>query len=134
MGAKFLKAGDWVLHHSEPVLIAEIELELFTAWDKEGKFLDKIPYEKAEPIPLTKEILEENGWHIREHYYYGDDYREEIVYRIDTNILEIRQYPHSTFTQFNAYWSDECLRDVAYVHELQHLLWALGEDSDLKIV
>lgn len=128
-----IKNGDWVLYHSSPIKVAETELQVFSAWDKEGNFLGIIPYEKAEPVPLTEKILEENGWHIRRHYYYGD-YEETIVYRNDANVLEIRQYPHSELARFEAYWCDACLKPFNSVHELQHLLWALGEDSDLKIV
>lgn len=129
-----IKNGDWVLYHSAPIKVAETELQVFSAWDKDGNFLDIIPYENAAPIPLTKKILEENGWHIREHYYYGGGCEETIVYRNDANILEIRQYPHSVFAQFVAYLYGEYLRPFNHVHELQHLSWALGEDSDLKIV
>ena len=129
-----IKNGDWVLYHSAPIKVAETELELFSAWDMEGHFLGKIPYEDAAPIPLTKEILEENGWQLYEQRIITFSGMEWNDYMNANSSLEIRLYSRSVGYGFEAYWRDSFLRPLHSVHELQHLLWVLDEDYDLKIV
>ena len=130
-----IRNGDWVLYHSAPIKVAETELELFSAWDMEGHFLGKIPYEDAAPIPLTKEILEENGWQLYERRIITVSGVEWHDYINKNNALEIRLGSSSiTGRRFGAYWFDALLKPFDSVHELQHLLWVLDEDYDLKIV
>lgn len=129
-----IKNGDWVLYHSAPIKVAETELELFSAWDMEGHFLGKIPYEDAAPIPLTKEILEGNGWQLYEQRIIKFSGIEWHDYMNANGSLEIRSFSRSVYYGFEAFWNDSFLRSLYYVHELQHLLWALDKDYDLKIV
>ena len=129
-----IKNGDWVLYRSAPIKVAETELELFSAWDMEGHFLGKIPYEDAAPIPLTKEILEENGWQLYEQRIITFSGIEWHDYMNANSSLEIRSFSRSVGYGFEAFWSDSFLSSLYYVHELQHLLWALDKDYDLKIV
>ncbi len=125
MKATELKLGDWAsLGDDNPVKIAELELMLCSAWDKDENFVDKIFYEDLKPIPLTTEILEKNGWEKQ-----GNDYIKE------NDGLVLRSVRES-FLFFiiegegNKYL---LLNDIDYVHQLQHLLWALEIDNDLKI-
>lgn len=129
-----IKNGDWVLYHSAPIKVAETELELFSAWDTEGHFLGKIPYKDAAPIPLTKEILEGNGWQLYEQRIIKFSGIEWHDYMNANGSLEIRSFSRSVYYGFEAFWNDSFLRSLYYVHELQHLLWALDKDYDLKIV
>lgn len=72
------------------------------------------------PIPLTTEILEKNGWEHKDDVYF-------------------KKYPHRKLVVMdgNAYIINEScslfLCKAEFVHELQHLLYALHIDSNLKI-
>lgn len=97
--------------------------------------------ENAEPIPLTAEILEKNGWELIsntpykleyfwstgaiEEYadiriYVGKDHND--VWRWDFPILNIHLYR-----------GDIELTKLRYIHELQHALRLCGIDKDLII-
>ncbi len=78
------------------------------------------------PIPLTEEILEKNGWCWDER---NCDWRLAglAIAPYELNGKEhMAVYAYSNQDLVNIYDSD-------YAHELQHLLWALGIDDDLKI-
>lgn len=72
------------------------------------------------PIPITPEILEKNGWEHKDDVYF-------------------KEYPHRKLVVMdgNAYIINEScslfLCKAEFVHELQHLLYALHIDSNLKI-
>ena len=74
-------------------------------------------------IPLTVEILENNGWKLSEP--------STKMYIKSNSNLAVCFPPHSDKVQ--VYYVVEHLRTIKYVHEFQHILWALGMDADLKI-
>ena len=72
------------------------------------------------PIPLTSEILEKNGWEHKDDVYFKEyPYRKLVV--MDGNAYIINE-SCSLF-----------LCKAEFVHELQHLLYAIHIDSNLKI-
>ena len=80
-------------------------------------------------IPLTSEFLEKNGFKEEQHQkdgtsewydYYHYDLGINIVYEVEEN-------------KFAAYLDGKKLREIKYVHELQHILWALGLNAELKV-
>lgn len=82
-----------------------------------------------EGIPLTSEFLEKNGFKEEQHQkegtsewydFYHYDLGINIVYEVDGN-------------KFAAYLDGKKLREIQYVHELQHILWALGLNAELKV-
>ncbi|WP_337671566.1 hypothetical protein, partial [Prevotella sp.] len=78
-----------------------------------------------EGIPLTPEILERNGFEMRE---------DTVVYA--KNRLALKPLDDEKGYQVGL-GSLRLLfvkvRIIKYVHELQHILWALGLDANLKI-
>ena len=74
-------------------------------------------------IPLTVEILENNGWKLYEP--------STKMYIKSNSNLAVCFPPHSD--KVHVYYVVEHLRTIKYVHEFQHILWALGMDADLKI-
>ena len=82
------------------------------------------------PIPLTPEILKKNEF---------DYLNEEVVTynkRIHRGIiLVLRPYGKVFDVIIKRNWhAMEChIRYIEYIHELQHLLWALGRNANLKI-
>lgn len=96
-----------------------------------------ISCEDLEPIPLTSEFLKKNGF---EEVYPEECYTK----RIDTLrkyikkfiSIEYYEYPTKHWKVFIKYdkWTEYVkLRNILYIHELQHILWALGEDANLKV-
>ena len=82
-----------------------------------------------EGIPLTPELLKKNNFKEEQHQkegtsewydFYHYDLGINIVYEVDGN-------------KFAAYLDGKKLREIQYVHELQHILWALGLNAELKI-
>ncbi len=74
------------------------------------------------PIPITSEILEKNGWE-------KEECPEGIIYT--NGWYRLSRAGQEGSWMFNHY--DDFLTTIQSVHELQHLLWALGIDDDLKI-
>lgn len=79
--------------------------------------------EGIEGIPITPEILEKNGW---EQEYYALIIYGHIGHDIEISFLQ-------TSKRCSVLLNDISLCEIQYVHELQHILWALGEDANLKI-
>lgn len=82
-----------------------------------------------EGIPLTPELLKKNNFKEEQHQkegtsewydFYHYDLGINIVYEVEEN-------------KFAAYLDGKKLREIQYVHELQHILWALGLNAELKI-
>lgn len=81
--------------------------------------------EEIEGIPLTPEILEKNGFEMRE---------DTVVYM--KNRLALK--PLGDEKGYQVGLGSLCtfyvkVKNVEYVHELQYILWALGEDANLTI-
>lgn len=79
--------------------------------------------EEIEGIPLTPEILEKSGW---EQEYYTPIIYGHIGHDIKISLSQ-------TTIRHSVVFNDVPLCEIQYVHELQHILWALGEDANLKI-
>lgn len=82
-----------------------------------------------EGIPVTFEFLQKNGFKEEQHQkdgtsewydFYHYDLGINIVYEVDGN-------------KFAAYLDGKKLREIQYAHELQHILWALGLNAELKV-
>lgn len=79
----------------------------------------------VEGIPLTPEILEKNGFNMRE---------DAVVYaktRLGLKPLGDNKGYNVGLGSLRFLFVK--VRVVKYVHELQHILWALGENANLKI-
>ena len=81
------------------------------------------------PIHLTLELLEKNGFKEEQHQkegtsewydFYHYDLGINVVYEVEEN-------------KFAAYLDCKKLREIQYAHELQHILWALGLNAELKV-
>lgn len=93
--------------------------------------------EEIEGIPLTPEILEKNGWQTK--MYGGSQffcielncYLELCVtYVNEDNNFSVGTFSHIPGGDLDINYFPI---DIKYVHELQHILWALGEDAKLII-
>lgn len=82
-----------------------------------------------EGIPLTPELLKKNNFKEEQHQkegtsewydFYHYDLGINIVYEVEEN-------------KFAAYLDSKKLREIQCAHELQHILWALGLNAELKV-
>jgi hypothetical protein len=136
MKATELRMNDWVLVDGEPMKIAETDLTYFSAWKKDGTFCGKIGYEAAEPIILTEDMLEKGDWDV-------DSFDEECAAWSWINKgcqLELYIDKFAKEDEWAVFVYDEenepigySLRNIKYVHELQHLLWALGVEKEVEV-
>ena len=128
MKAKELKIGDLITCYGEILKVASCDMFMCSAWDENNDLCDHINYDDLSPIPLTEEILEKNGWR-----------EDDEIWGIDYTFghLHIEFFSNGKEIEAMVSVTDDrdvcCLRQIKYTHELQHLLWALGMDDDLKI-
>ena len=128
MKAKELKIGDLITCYGEILKVASCDMFMCSAWDENNDLCDHINYDDLSPIPLTEEILEKNGWR-----------EDDEIWGIDYTFghLHIEFFSNGKEIEAMVSVTDDrdvcCLRQIKYIHQLQHLLWALGIDDDLKI-
>lgn len=89
--------------------------------------------EEVEGVPLTPEILEKNGWDKRHDPTSSCD-----IYSKGKGAFYVRleQSIYKKQEGFDCVVADSTYRfgnKLQYVHQLQHILWALGEDAELII-
>lgn len=90
----------------------------------------KVTKEEIKPIPLTPEILEKNGWKIfveQHDFRYAFKIDDSCYLVVMTGFLDgIR-----IFIRKGTIYSK--LRTLKYVSDLQHLLFGLGLNSEMKV-
>lgn len=82
------------------------------------------------PIPLTPEILEKNGW----EFVGGQLDEDGFTWDIYSNrgvLPDLYYYPDGKFSVFM--YGKEVLPDIEYIHQLQHLLFGLGLNSEMEV-
>lgn len=118
-----LMINDWVkiIHHHTPkplITVKKVDLK-----DFQDALLQIYPEITYEPIPLTSEILEKNGFkknNFNQYVLGKSDLGEEIYYEI--GFIQLR-YP-------NSYYS---ILSCGYVHEFQHMLKIFGIEKDIVL-
>ena len=83
------------------------------------------------PIPLTTEILEKNGWKFIGHQMDFGGFLLDIYSKRD--ILPYLYYYYATKDFSVSICGEVAFRDMKYVHELQHLLFGLGLNSEMEV-
>lgn len=83
----------------------------------------------VEGIPITPELLEKNGFKEEQHQKEGtSEWYDFYHYGLGINVVyEVEE------NKFAAYLDGKKLREIQYAHELQHILWALGLNAELKV-
>ena len=119
MEKKDFMIGDWVLLTDGPARVISIAQDGIYFEDKFGEGI--CSFDKIQPIPLTAEILEKNGFEKislksgRVVYSLADDYYDLEAEEITDSIWRIEY--------FNVEASFPSCRDlVGFVHEIQHFL------------
>lgn len=130
MIAKDLMVGDWVQVNKEAFkVLAILHLDIISVSDKIGDFY-QIDVNSIEPIPLTPEILEKNGFEFKwDGWIWCEDKEMETQNSFiqfsngEVRIVEVN-YLHKAATKF---------RNVQNVHELQHVLRLCGIVKEIEL-
>ena len=125
MKANELMIGDWVLDKAvsdKPVQVLQIN-DKYVHY-KHGTDYMSAGVELLEPIPLTPEILEKNGFH--------KEWDEDIILMVcDTIIVEIGDR-YKLYKDGKMYLR-RVLSPLYYVHQLQHALRLCGIDKTIEL-
>lgn len=90
-------------------------------------------FNDLDPIPLTPEILKNNGFKLISDKYYIRLLGAPYKYLSRNLSLEHKSTGWKVYIRYAAVKHSVLLCTIKYVHELQHILWASGEDSSIKI-
>ena len=118
MKAEEMMLGDWVSFNGEPVKVEHI--------------ISGINEDDYDPIPITAELLEKNGFERRkldggaEEFVIADDYYDIVVYEWSDSIWVFRY----ECTEMNTPHEQ---RVFGYVHNLQHALRENGIDKEIVL-
>ena len=78
-------------------------------------------------VPITPEILEKNGWEKDEEA----SFKTQLYYRKKVGVRTI--YVIIKEETSRVIYNSTCLRIIQYYHELQHLLFGLGLNSEMEV-
>ena len=111
--------GDIVYIHGIVRVISSCDGYYATYYD-EDETLQEVNVNVIEGIPLTTAILEKNGWEHKDDVYFKD-YPQRKLVTYDDKVYIINE-SCSLF-----------LCKVKFVHQLQHLLFGLGLNSEMEV-
>jgi hypothetical protein len=116
-----LMIGDWLKHYNgTPMQVTKITTEHFACAENRG--MNCWEYNnKYEPIPLTPEILEKNG--------FEDTICDAIWISTNCNLL----WKDGKLKNFCREEDDEVCIPCEYVHELQHALKLCKIDKEIVV-
>ena len=123
MEANKLMIGDWVkfpIGNEKIVDLPYIEGRGICASFAASATLFPVEVDKLEPIPITAEILEKNGW------LTGQFYSETLL-----NGWQI-QWDGATVRMRKGEYYEVCI-SIQYVHELQHVFRLCGIDKTIEL-
>ena len=86
-------------------------------------------------VPITSEILEKNGWKFLKHHErnsYDDVSWDSYHKSAETNISLIFYQEEEAFFPF-LYAQEISEKPIRYIHQLQHLLFGLGLNSEMEV-
>lgn len=102
-----------------------------------NSYIDKVRLRciDIEGIPLTLEILEKNKWklhkyHKRDNY---DDVSWSSYYKPEETNISLRFYLEEKAFFLFLYAQEISETPIRYVHQFQHILWALDNNVNFKI-
>lgn len=136
-----LMIGDWVLVLGIPMRIAELGTVMAVFLD-ENEEESYNSYAIIEPVPITKEIVEKNGFSRHPDYDYSDEVYRLFVGEEDDGDDYLKFYsieicPKNSRIRIHRYIypipDTEFMGTIRYVHELQHALRLCGIEKEIEI-
>ena len=127
---KLYITGDLVYIHGSLRIISNCDGYYATYYD-ENESLQEVNVNVIEGIPITPEILEKNGW---DFIGYKMDFSGSMfnIYS-KHDILPDLYYYYATKDFSVSICGKVALPNMKYVHELQHLLFGLGLNSEMEV-
>ena len=129
--------GDVVEYDNEVMIInTQIDSNYFQLFCLKREMCCSVCKNMIIPIQLSTLILKNNGWDITE--VNCEDENPELHYETFSKcriMADIRYYPNwsDDNRKFFVFVDSEEILHFQYVHELQHLLWAMGKDSTMIV-
>lgn len=122
--------GDWVYNtfNQQPEQVSEIKERMVML-----AYNDLYDYDEIEPIPLTAELLEQNG------FVQGTVYKDAFVYETEDEHMILVYLKDRNYTHYYTYIDAHCgcldisEMPVNSVHELQHALRMCEIDMEITI-
>ncbi len=120
-----LKVNDWVIAKDKVSQLVGVlySFPFSRVYIMYNGFCMAIAEEDIKPIPLTSDILTANGFRQQWDYIF-------TIPATQPNELWLWDKGGEWEVTYN---NNDLLTTIRFVHELQHLLWALGLDDNLKI-
>ena len=125
MEAKDLMIDDWVACEGKNGKVKELREHKLSLKTENSVMI--VYYNNVEPIPITSEILEKNG-------FVTDRYGEiELNDELGTSEINIVLEP--TYSEEYYWWriNNNLIVKIKYVHELQHILKLVGIKKEVKL-
>lgn len=132
MAQKYIK-GDVVVYDNKVMVVKEPRdgSHFDLSCPKEGLVYCFVGVDDIKPVSLTPEILEKNGWEFTGHKLDYGGFLLDIYSKRD--ILPYLYYYYATKDFSVSICGEEALPDMKYVHQLQHLLFGLGLNSEMEV-
>lgn len=126
--------GDLVYIHGSLRIINNCDGYYATYYD-EDETLQEINVNEIEGIPLTKEILEKNEWKLHKHHKRDryDDVSWSSYHKPEETNTSLRFYLEEKAFFLFLYTQEISETPIKYVHQFQHILWALDNNVNFKI-
>ena len=124
--AEDLRIGDLVRYGEQVITIHAVYYKCIDDFVF-GEETVCISCKELEPIPLTSEILTNNGWGARQIGLH-----EFLIYNEDNEMYLEWSDIGDRYT-YNDFFRSKNFTTVRYVHELLHILWAIGKDANFNI-
>ena len=135
MKANELMIGDWVMQFGEPRRIVGIRTDAFYPYIKTNMgdtWYEEGMKDLAEPIPLTPEILEENGF-ISNKFNINDVFGTRFDLGNHYYLIFYNSNKGGSLTKYYTSQSGFYITTIEYVHELQHALRLCGIEKEIEV-
>jgi hypothetical protein len=137
MKANELMVDDWVLWKGKPVQVASVsgvkysfgQIDVTLAHCNDKKILETHDIKSIQPIPLTPEILEKNGFtkggmFAKTYYLAVEDFEISVYFaHVNTQLIIEKRNGKEIINLLN----------VEYLHILQHALKLCGIDKSIEL-
>ena len=123
--------GDLVTNkYYTKVLIVKKTVKNMVYTQNRDAFSDTYLSHKDDVVPmlLTPDILEKNGWKTQNRWYYYLDVAEGLISYIGINFKHKSNKGH-LYVEVDG----NNMVEIQYCHELQHLLFGLGLNSEMEV-
>lgn len=119
--------GDVVMYHNKIMVVKEPRdgSHFDLSCPKEGLVYDLVDIEEMKPVPFTLDIIIKNGWMENR---YTDMFYKAIG---EGRYLNLRVEGQQTWIVGLAH--QDLLKNIKYIHQLQHLLFGLGFNSEMEV-